>query len=175
MIKASVTASFVNVPTSEPELAMDFLTLRLRETDPQTMVYLYPNAQPVENENQKVLMESLSEVIAGIQSSLAADNLSEDERRSLTERLEEKRRSTTRLPTWPSAMRFLPRKSPSTRPTGRSCILNRPAYLTPARKMDKMSVNWKNVLPMAAWMRILSSGRWTVWPGCWRTKERNRA
>lgn len=90
LIKASVTASFVNVRTSEPELAMDFLTLRLRETDPQTMVYLYPHAQPVENENQKVLMESLSEVIAGIQSSLAADNLSEDERRSLTERLEEK-------------------------------------------------------------------------------------
>lgn len=90
LIKASVTASFVNVRTAEPELAMDFLTLRLRETDPQTMVYLYLNAQPVENENQKVLMESLSEAIAGIQSSLAADNLSEDERRSLTERLEEK-------------------------------------------------------------------------------------
>lgn len=91
LIKASVTASFVNVRTSEPELAMDFLTLRLREIDPQTMVYLYPNAQPVENENQKVLMESLSEVIVGIQSSLAADNLSEDERRPLTERLEEKK------------------------------------------------------------------------------------
>ena len=91
LIKATITAGFINIRSQEIELSKEYLEQRLQQMSNTDKVSFYPDAQPVENENQKVLSVALSETIAGLESELNSGNLSEEERTAMTERLEQKK------------------------------------------------------------------------------------
>lgn len=91
LLKATIIAGFINIRSQEIELSKEYLGQKLRDMSNGDAVYFYPEAQPVENENQKRLAEALADTIAGLETELNNANLTEEERAAMNERLEAKK------------------------------------------------------------------------------------
>lgn len=91
LIKATIFAGFINVRSQEIDLSREYLAQQLQQMNDGEKVYFYPDAQPVENENQKRVAEALAETIAGLEAEPEKSNLSVDERAAITARLDEKK------------------------------------------------------------------------------------
>ena len=91
LLKATIIAGFINIRSQEIELSKEYLGQKLQNMSDGDAVYFYPEAQPVENENQKRLAEALADTIAGLETELNSDSLTEEERAALNERLEAKK------------------------------------------------------------------------------------
>ncbi len=91
LMKATIIAGFINIRSQEIELSKEYLGQKLQDMSAEEKVYFYPEAKPVENENQQRLAAAFAETIAGIEAELNSDTLTEEEREALNERLEEKK------------------------------------------------------------------------------------
>ena len=91
LLKATIIAGFINIRSQEIELSKEYLGQKLQNMSDGDAVYFYPEAQPVENENQKRLAEALADTIAGLETELNSDSLTEEERTAMNERLEAKK------------------------------------------------------------------------------------
>ncbi len=91
LVKATISAGFINICSQEIELSKEYLGQKLQDMNDGDAVYFYPEAQPVEDENQKRLAEALADTIAGLETELNSDNLTEEERAAMNERLEAKK------------------------------------------------------------------------------------
>ncbi len=103
LIKADLVAGFINIRSQEKELSKEYLAQKLGQMSASERVYFYPDAQPVEDENHKRLAEALAETMAGLEAELNREDLTEEERAAMEERLAAKKRQYDQA-TDPAAM-----------------------------------------------------------------------
>ncbi len=90
LIKASMSAGFINVNSKEVEVSQDYLEQQLQRMAVEDQAYFYPDVNNVANESHVELAARLRELIDAAEAKLENDDLTADERDEILADIEKK-------------------------------------------------------------------------------------
>ncbi len=90
LIKASMSAGFINVNSKEVEVSQDYLEQQLQRMAVEDQAYFYPDVNNVANESHVELAARLREKIDAAEAKLENDDLTADERDEILADIEKK-------------------------------------------------------------------------------------
>ncbi len=91
LVKANLTVSFLNVRSTEQDLAKAYLECCATCITPEDAAYLYPDAQPVENEAFATIVDSTRQMVTSLEMMLTDETLTPEARIKLEDRLAQKK------------------------------------------------------------------------------------
>ncbi len=90
LIKASMSAGFININSKEVEVSQDYLEQQLQRMAVEDQAYFYPDVNNVANESHVELAARLRELIDAAEAKLENDDLTADERDEILADIEKK-------------------------------------------------------------------------------------